>query len=91
MPNGDFLFAFATFSSQAKVTENRYQIIPFQLVATALAVGTYLYNTLLLWNPADAYINETADDDSVEEYDYVKKDFQRRRDWFQHGSVLSDI
>ena len=65
--------AFPTFASQYQVAEKRYEVVPLQLVTAVHAVGPGRYNILFIRDTVDHHVEETTDDDSVEEYDYVEK------------------
>ena len=66
--------AFPTSASQRQVAEQWYEVVPPQLITAVHAVRPGRYNILFFRNTVDQHIEETTDDDSVEEYDYVEKD-----------------
>ena len=66
--------AFPTSASQRQVAEQRYEVVPPQLITAVHAVRPGRYNILFFRNTVDQHIEEATDYDSVEKYDYVEKD-----------------
>lgn len=66
--------AFPTSASQRQVAEQRYEVVPLQLVTTVHAVRPGSHNILFFRDTVDQHIEEATDHDSIKEYDYVEKD-----------------
>lgn len=66
--------AFPTSASQRQVAEQRYEVVPPQLVTAVHAVRPGRYNILFVGNAVDQHVEEATDHDSIKEYDYVEKD-----------------
>ena len=64
---------FPTSASQRQVAEQRYEVVPPQLVTAIHAVRPGRYNILFFRDTVDQHIEEATDDDSIKEYDYVEK------------------
>ena len=65
---------FPTSASQRQVAEQRYEVVPPQLVTAVHAVRPGRYNILFFRDSVDQHIEEATDDDSIKENHYVEKD-----------------
>ena len=76
---------FPTSASQCQVAEQRYEIVPLQLITAVHAVRPGRYNILFFRDTVDQHIEEAADHDSIKENHYVEKNC------WEHVSYLSEI
>ena len=64
--------AFPTSASQRQVAEQRYEVVPLQLVTAVHAVRPGSHNILFVRNTVDQHIEEATDYDAIEENHYVE-------------------
>ena len=77
--------AFPTSASQRQVAEQRYEVVPPQLITAVHAVRPGRYNILFFRDTVDQHIEEATDHDSIKENHYVEKNC------WEHVSCLSKI